>query len=70
MKLSSHWGLDKSIDFCRRPQKVDITSTFLGQILSKNVVIPPCTDCGCGYSSQTKELIISNKQFIEFHFAG
>ena len=65
MKLSSRWGLDKSIEFCRRPQKVDkILSTFRMQILSKNVVIPPSTDCG--YSSQTKKLIISNEQFMVF----
>ena len=66
MKLSSNWGLDKGIEFCRRPQKIDKMSTFIGQILSKNVVIPPSTEYR--YSSQTKTVFISNEQVYTISF--
>ena len=45
MKLSSHWGLDKSIEFCQCPQKVDKNVDFSwANSIDTNEVILPSTD--------------------------
>ena len=46
MKLSSHWGLDKSIEFCQCPQKVDknVDFSWTNFIDINEVILPSSRD--------------------------